>query len=199
MQQEERMLQKDSRLFRKYGRRAGLATAALLLVANTAWAAGDNRGGRGNEAGSDRAVRLLDVIPVPGSTANATNGKLYSFDISWVDQDTQTYYLADRSNAVIDVVDAKTGTFIGQIPGGFKGVALVGGVVTNAQSGPNGVVSGGHCLFATDAPSRVVSFDLTAPFPPPVVSSVSTGGADSFRADELAYDPVGELLLVING
>ncbi len=199
MQQEERMLQKDSRLFRKYGRRAGLATAALLLVANTAWAAGDNQGGRGNEAGSDRAVRLLDVIPVPGSTANATNGKLYSFDISWVDQDTQTYYLADRSNAAIDVADAKTGTFLGQISGGFAGVAVVGGVVTNAQSGPNGVVSGGHCLFATDFKSggRVVSFDLSAPFPPPVVNSVSTGGAA--RADELAYDPKAGLLLVING
>ncbi len=158
----------------------------------------DNGGGTKGEAGADKAIRLLKVIPVPGTNANATNGKLYSFDISWVDQHTQTYYLADRSNAVIDVVDAKTGTFAGQIPGGFKGVAVVGGVVQSGQSGPNGVVTGGHCLFATDAPSRVVSFDLTAAFPPPVVSSVSTGGADSFRADELAYDPKDGLLLVIN-
>jgi len=160
----------------------------------------DGHHGKGNEAGDDRAVRLLKVIPVPGTSANATNGKLYSFDISWVDQDTQTYYLADRSNAVIDVVDAKTGTFAGQIPGGFAGVAVVSGVVTTAQSGPNGVVSGGRCLFATDFRSgsggRVVSFDLTASFPPPVVSSVFTGGTG--RADELAYDPSDGLLLVIN-
>jgi hypothetical protein len=30
-----------------------------------------------------------------------------SFDISWVDADTQLYYLADRSNAAVNVVDAK--------------------------------------------------------------------------------------------
>jgi hypothetical protein len=176
------------------------AVAAVLPVGNAAWAAEN----KGNEAGGDRAVRLLKVIPVPGTNANVTNGKLYSFDISWVDQETQTYYLADRSNAVIDVVDAKMGIFAGQIPGDFAGVAVVGGVVSNAQSGPNGVVTGGHCLFATDFRSgmggRVVSFDLTAAFPPPVVSSVFTGG--NGRADELAYDPNATnpeaLLLVIN-
>ncbi len=180
---------------RKNLRCAALAAIApaLLLVGNVAWA---------NEAGADRAVKLLKVIPVPGTAANVTNGKLYSFDISWVDQATQTYYLADRSNNRVDVVDAKTGTFIGGIAGGFRGVAVVGGVVQGGQSGPNGVVTGGHCLFVTDAPSRVVSFDLNAPFPPPVVNSVSTLGADNFRADELAYDPNGKnptaLLLVIN-
>src|SRR5207237_6037601 len=122
-----------------------------------------------------------------------------SFDISWVDQETQTYYLADRSNAVIDVVDAKTGAFAGQIPGGFAGVAVVGGVVTTAQSGPNGVVSGGRCLFVTDFRSgsggRVVSFVLTAAFPPPVVGYVFTGC--TCRVDELSYYPRGGLLLVI--
>src|SRR5262245_53579702 len=65
------------------------------------------------------AVRLLKTVPIPGTDANPTapapNGKLYSFDISWVDQSTQTYYLADRSNVAVDVVDAKTAGFIGQI------------------------------------------------------------------------------------
>src|SRR5712691_4496551 len=143
------MLQKHSTvraLLWKYFGPAALATAALLLVGTTVWADGKGQGGKGNEAGDDRGVRLLKVIPVPGSKANVTNGKLYGFDISWVDQVTQTYYLADRSNAAIDVVDAKTDTFIGQIPGGFKGVVVVAGVVQNGQSGPNGVVSGGHCL-----------------------------------------------------
>jgi hypothetical protein len=165
---------------------------------NASWAGGNSQGSKGNEAGDDRAVRLLDLVPIPKTAANVTNGKLYSFDISWVDQATQTYYLADRSNNVIDVVDAKTGAFVGQIPGGFRGVAVVGGVVQGGQSGPNGVTTGGHCLFVTDAPSRVVSFDLNAPSPPPVKSSVSTGGINGFRADELAYDPKDALLLVIN-
>ena len=204
------MLQKHSILravVTKYCGLAALAAAALLLVGNTAWADdnGKGKGNKGNEAGDDRAVRLLDVVPIPGRTPpNVTNGKLYSFDISWVDQKTEMYFLADRSNAAVDVVDAKTDTFVGFIPGGFKGVAVVGGVVQGGQSGPNGVTTGGHCLFVTDAPSRVVSFDLNAPspFPPPVVNAVSTGGADNFRADELAFQPnfapnTG-LLLVIN-
>ena len=60
---------------------------------------------------------------------------MFVFDISWVDQATQLYYLADRSNAVIDVVDTKTDTFVKQIAGGFKGFTG-----NNDTSGPNGVV-----------------------------------------------------------
>jgi hypothetical protein len=141
------------------------------------------------------AIRLLKTVPIPGTAANATNGNLYSFDISFVDQSTQTYYLADRSNAVVDVVDAQTGTLVRQIAGGFRGVAVVNGAVQGGQSGPNGVVAAFPWLFVTDAPSRVVSIDLETDT---VVSSVSTGGADNFRADELAYDPQDGLLLVIN-
>src|SRR5260370_18893350 len=201
------------RTLARYGKLCGLGTALGLLVVPAAKNASgqmmaptiemgpsihdDGHHGKGKEAGDDRAVRLLKVIPVPGTNANVTNGKLYSFDISWVDQETQTYYLADRSNAVIDVVDAKTGTFAGQIPGGFAGVAVVGGVVTTAQSGPNGVVSGGRCLFATDFRSgsggRVVSFDLTASLPPPVVCSVFTEGP--CRPVGVSYDRRDGLVL----
>jgi hypothetical protein len=141
------------------------------------------------------AVRLLKTVPIPGTAANTTNGNLYSFDISFVDQSTQTYYLADRSNAVVDVVDAQTGTFVKQIAGDFTGVAVVNGVVQGGQSGPNGVVAAFPWLFVTDASSRIVSIDLRTD---QVVSDVSTGGADNFRADELAYDPQDGLLLVIN-
>ncbi len=181
---------------KKYFRSSALAMAiasALLLVGNAAWA---GNGPGGNEGVDDRgAVRLLKTVAIPGTAANTTNGKLYSFDISFVDQSTQTYYLADRSNVVVDVVDAKTGTLVKQISGGFKGVAVVNGVVVNGQSGPNGVVAAFPWLFVTDAASRVVSIDLRTDT---VVSSVSTGGADNFRADELAYDPEDGLLLVIN-
>jgi hypothetical protein len=161
-------------------------TLALLLVPLLLFGTGSVR--------AEGPVRLLTTIPVPVSAANTTGG-LYSFDISFVDQSTQTYYLADRSNAVVDVVDAKTGTFDRQISGGFRGVAVVNGVVQGGQSGPNGVVAAFPWLFVTDAASRVVSIDLRTDM---VVSSVSTGGADNFRADELAYDPPDGLLLVIN-
>src|SRR5262249_25485955 len=135
------------------------ALAALLLPVGNAASGGNGPGG--NEGQADRgAVRLLKTIPILGTLDNATNGKLYSFDISFVDPSTQTYYLADRSNKVVDVVDAKTGTLTKQIPGAFKGVAVVNGVVQGGQSGPNGVVAAFPWLFVTDAPSRVVTIDL---------------------------------------
>jgi hypothetical protein len=175
------------RLFlRKYAVPAGLAMAGLVLITgNLAWA---DRG----EAKNDRAVRLLTTIPIPGTAANTTGGKLYVFDISWVDQASRTYYLADRSNAVVDIVDTKTNTLLAQLKGGFKGFTG-----TNNTSGPDGVVTGGHCLFVTDAPSRVVSFD-TSTFPPTMVSAVSTASGDLNRADELAYDPRDGILFPIN-
>jgi hypothetical protein len=117
---------------------------------------------------------------------------MYVFDISFVDPATQTYYLADRSNAVIDVVNAKTDAFHRQIHAtppfrGFTGI--------NGTSGPNGVVAAYPWLFVTDASSRVVTIDLRNDG---TVSDVSTLGTDSFRADELAYDPQNGLLLVVN-
>ena len=135
-------------------------------------------------------VRLLATVPVPG------NAQMKAFDISWVDADTQLYYLADRSNAAVDVVDAKHGTFVRFIHGGFKGFTG-----DNDTSGPNGVVVSGHWLFVTDAPSRVVSIDLRSDT---IAGEVNTGGGTKastglgLRADELAYDPEDSLILAVN-
>ena len=169
---------------------AVVVTAVLLPVGNnTAWGGGSGD----NEGAADRgAVRFLKAIPIPGTAANTTAGKLYSYDISWVDQKSGTYYLADRSNVVVDIIDTKTGTLKGQLQGGFAGVRPGTGT-----SGPNGVTTGGHCLFVTDAPSRVVSFN-TSTFPPTFVNAVSTATADPTRADELAFDPRDNVILAIN-
>jgi co-chaperonin GroES (HSP10) len=155
----------------------------MLLVGNAAWA---------KEGKNDRAARLLATVPIPGTAANTTAGNMYIFDISWVDQLSRTYYLADRSNAAVDIVDTKTNILMAQLQAGFKGFTG-----TNGTSGPNGVVTGGHCLFVTDAPSRVVSFDTNF-FPPKMVSAVSTASGDLNRADEEAYDPADGVLLAIN-
>jgi len=173
-------------LLRRYLALCALAAAAvpaLLVGGNPAWA---------EREGGGAAVRLLGTIPVPGTAANTTGGKMYVFDISWVDQKSRTYYLADRSNAVVDIVDTKTNTLVAQLQGGFKGFTG-----NNGTSGPNGVATGGHCLFVTDAPSRVVSFD-TSTFPPTMVSAVSTASGDLNRADELAFDPQDNVILAIN-
>jgi len=84
-----------------------LGTIVPMLLLGAGSSRADDNGSNGG------AVRFLKGIPVPG--------KMVVFDISWVDQPTQLYYLADRSNAVIDVVNAKTDTFVRQIAGGFKG------------------------------------------------------------------------------
>jgi len=146
-------------------------------------------------------VRLLKTIPVPVSAANTTAGALYSFDISWVDQVTGTYYLADRSNKAVDSVDAETvvtqiAPNNGHAPfAGFTPCVPAAGA--NDCAGPNGVVAAFPWLFVTDAPSRVLSFDLRTN-PPTTVSEATTQVGDPTRADELAYDPEDGLLLVIN-
>src|SRR5215472_7048486 len=57
-------------------------------------------------------AQTRQITLVKGSPTNyGTNG----FDISWVDNSTQKYYLADRTNNAIDLVDAATDTFVGFI------------------------------------------------------------------------------------
>jgi hypothetical protein len=169
----------------------------LLLAGNASWADDKGQGSKGNEAGDDRAVRLLKVIPVPVSTDNNTAGGLYSFDISWVDQKTETYYLADRSNKAVDILDAADPGKVTQLKASPSFAGVSPPAFLTATAGPNGVVTGGHCLFVTDAPSRVVSFDTNF-FPPKQISDVHTATPTANRADELAYDPKDKLLLVIN-
>ncbi|HEY3909400.1 MAG TPA: hypothetical protein VGM07_05860 [Stellaceae bacterium] len=156
------------------------AAPALLLAATAAWAAAPE---------SQGPVIQMFTIPVPVASTNKTGG-MYGFDISFVDQTTQTYYLGDRSNAAVDVVNAKTGTFVKQIK---ASPAFAGATGNNSTSGPNGVATGGGCLFAGDGPSRVVSFALPSGSQ---VSSISTGG--KFRADEMAFDPKDRILIVAN-
>jgi hypothetical protein len=166
-----------------------LAIAAGLAAGNAASAASPEDNG---------PVRLLFTIPVPVAMTNATDG-MYAFDISFVDQSNQTYYLADRSNAAVDVVNAKTGTFVKQITASppFAGVQLSGTppAVNNNISGPDGVTTDekGKCLFAGDGPSRLVSFKIPSGTQ---VSDVTTGGTT--RVDEMAFDPKDRLLLVVN-
>jgi DNA-binding beta-propeller fold protein YncE len=121
-------------------------------------------------------------IPIPGKPMKA-------WDISWVDSASGKYYLGDRSNGSIDVVDIATNTLTAQI-GGF-----VGFTGKNDTSGPDGVVItfSNKELWAGDGDSTVKVVDLVAG---KVVASISTGG--KFRADEMAYDPRDNILMVAN-
>jgi len=175
--------------------RTTAAAAVLLLLGTPAWAQSEET----NEPAA--AVRLLTTVPIKG-TAASPNTKMFSFDISFVDPATGLYYLADRSNAALDVIDTTgkfTGTadtLFGQIGGSAFNFA--GDTGSTSTSGPNGVVAASPCIFVTDtgvSGGRVVSINSNVSFVQKV-SDVSTGGTT--RADELAYDPADGLLLVIN-
>src|SRR5690348_4615605 len=173
--------------------RLSLALAgALSLVAAGVLADDDDR--------SPPAVKLLTMIPVPiNPHAAPPSTGMKSFDISWVDAATQLYYLADRSNQAVEVVDARRNEWVKRIEAGFRGFTG-----SNDNSGPNGVVVSGNFLFVTDAPSRVVTIDLRTDN---VVGEIHTCVPPSRppacvvsdnRADELAYDPEDSLILAVN-
>src|SRR3984893_1347044 len=183
-------------VLRKYLRVSVLAAAATLMVGNAAWADG------GKEKNSE-PVKLLTTIPIPPTAANVGQN-LYSYDISFVDQKTEKYYLADRSNNVVDVIDASSAAFVTQLSAtppfaGFVSAAdcaaKPGGNPGGSCVGPNGVVSWGHWLFVTDGNSRVVTIDLRNGN---TVGDVQTKAGDPNRADELAYDPKDGIILSIN-
>src|SRR2546425_3228381 len=125
----------------------------------------------------------IALISIPGKP-------LQSFDISFVERSSQTYYLADRSNKAVDVFDASTDTFVTRVAG-FVGASPLG----NEHSGPDGivVVHDQNELWAGDGDSTVKVIDLGTN---QIVADISTGG--TARADELSYDQKDKLILVAN-
>ena len=180
---------------------AALIAPVLLLCGNAAWGDDGKGASRPPKVKVEPAVRLLTTIPIPTTDAAvSTAGALYSYDISWIDQGTQLYYLADRSNNVIDVANAKNSTFVKQLAANppFKGFVTTPACTAlggSNCSGPNGVTVSGNFLFATDGGSRVVTINLASGA---TVGDVVTQANDPNRADELAFDPKDQKLLVIN-
>jgi hypothetical protein len=119
-----------------------------------------------------------------------------SFDISWVNPDRAEYYLADRSNAGIDIIDTEHNAFKRTL-GGFVGIKLNGtGGVNNNISGPDGVTTHGRWLYGGDGNSTLKVFDLDAPTASALKQSIPTGGTT--RVDEMALTTDGRLLLAAN-
>ena len=82
---------------------------------------------------------LTGTIAVPTSADNVQPGGVFSsFDISFFDPLTQLDYVADRSNASVDIFSAQTNTFVGRIGG--TGNLFTGQQATTSTSGPDGVV-----------------------------------------------------------
>jgi hypothetical protein len=180
----------------KYWRLSVLAAAvavAPLFVGSAALAQGVDP--------NAPALRLINIIPINGTAASPTT-KLFSFDISFVDptpfagHPQGLYYLADRSNATLDVIDIATETLFGQIGGNGPGQAnFKGDTGSTPSSGPDGVAAAFPCIFAGDGDSRLLSFNGAVDFTK-VVSAPSTGGR--LRVDEMAIDPLDGLVIAAN-
>ncbi len=125
-----------------------------------------------------------------------TNYGPYGFDISWVDNSTQKYYLADRTNNAIDLVDAATDTFLGFIgKGQYSGSRPCPDHPKDLRhcSGPNGVVTDGlgH-VWAGNGAGDIIEASATQPGTT-VIRKIPIGG--KFRIDEVAYDPIDGILM----
>ncbi len=140
-----------------------------------------------------KPVKLLGGIYLPGNPLR--------FDISWVDQATGRYYLAESGNGGVDVIDAENDLFLGRITG-FHGLGLPDDPCGPIEGmGPNGVlVTPNNQLWADDAHGTVKVFDLTKAEPPfnnvSPIATISTGAM--CRADEIGFDPKDHVIIVGN-
>ncbi len=163
---------------------SGTVATALLGVASLTPAAAAPCTGPG--APTTTQTHCVTAVLIPGNP-------IRTFDISWVNPDRAEYYLGDRSNNGVDIIDTRTLTFKRTITG-FVGVALLKGAVDNNHSGPDGVTSHGRWLYAGDGDSTLKVIDLDTS--PPIKQTISTGGTT--RVDEMALTTDGKLLLAAN-
>jgi hypothetical protein len=139
-------------------------------------------GGGGSSAPGTTTTKT--TISVPNSTKPA-----FSFDIGFAD--SGRYYLADRNNAAVDVVDTRSNTLIAQIKG-TGGNAFTGVGASTDTSGPDGLVGipGTNVLYAGDV-NNVKVIDTSAQ---QVVATIPIGTSGE-RVDEGCYDPDDDIVM----
>src|SRR5258708_19464913 len=113
-------------------------------------------------ARADDILTLQTFIPVPTGPANFQPGGVFtSFDISFADPVTGNIFIADRSNASVDIFSGSSLTFLGRATG------FTGQQATTALSGPAAVLSftrvGVTTLYAGDGDSTLKGFHTTNP------------------------------------
>lgn len=93
---------------RKSARKMRLSTLLLTALAAVLLASVSTRTrvDAGPKPNAKKPVKLLGGILLPGNPLR--------FDISWVDQATGRYYLAEGGNAAVDVIDAENDIYLGR-------------------------------------------------------------------------------------
>jgi hypothetical protein len=153
-----------------------LMTVVLLA---TAALAGCGGGGVKTNA-APPPPKLLTNAAVPNASSPP-----FSFDIGYVE--AGKYFLADRNNKAVDVVDTKSNRLIAQISGPFTGAGA-----TTDESGPDGIVgiTGTHTIYVGDVDSiKVIDTDAKK-----TVNTIAVSNSGS-RVDEGCYDPDDHLAM----
>jgi len=147
-------------------------------------------GGCGGDAGSGSSDAPIGDVKV----ANVTTGSTYSFDIGTVLNGK--YYVTDRNNKGLDVVDIATMKFsliTGAGANAFAGCTPTANCVgaNNGKSGPDGLNAVGNLLYVGD----VNSVKVVNPATNSVVKTI-TVGSTGFRADEGCYDADDHVFMI---
>src|ERR1700730_15129107 len=119
-----------------------MGAIAMLAVAGPALTDEDSK--------KDEVFTVKAVIQVPGAAS------FFSFDISWFDPARNQYFLADRNNKAIQVVDP---TSFSIKP--FPNAGFAGFTGNNDTSGPDGVLTANNHteLWVGDSPGKVWVMD----------------------------------------
>jgi hypothetical protein len=166
--------------------RPGAAAAVLVLLLAASGIVAAQCQGPG--APTNTETRCLTAVAIPGG--------LTSFDISFVDPQRAEYYLADRTNKGIDIIDTATDTFKKRI---FSTAFPFAGIqADNNHSGPDGVVARGRCLYTGDGDSTLKVFDIDEGPNGKLLQRVDTGATPKTRLDEMALSADGQFLLAVN-
>ena len=146
---------------------------------------------------------LQTTIALPAAASN-TAGTFTGYDLATFDPTTQLYYLTDRSNNGIDVLSAKTNSFVERIGAGL----FSGNSSSTDTAGPNGIsindVPGGKLLVSSNGTSTVQTFNLASNgltvLSTPAAISTAVAGTPSpqNRVDGVAYAPTTNTILAAN-
>src|SRR2546427_1576418 len=137
-----------------------------------------------------------ESVTFTGETISVPGAPLLRYDISFVDAATGISILADRSTSGVDIFSVVGRQFLFRVGGfaGFNG--------SNDTAGPNGLLTVNHRqIWAGDGnnaadgtKSSVKVIDLLTQ---KIVDTIVIPNAEA-RADEMAFDPVDQVLLIAN-
>ncbi|MDB5901450.1 MAG: hypothetical protein JWM26_328 [Betaproteobacteria bacterium] len=180
----------------------GAALAGTVILAGCPFDSNNN-----NSTTTSSGPALSSIVAVPGITSTV----VYSFDLSATDPATGLYYVTDRTNKSIDVINSANNTTVTQFTPGFAGCRNAAGApvlgcgagTVNDRSGPDGLdivpanaVTTVKTLYAGDVNAMFVLNAATgALINKIVINGLSPGGAvltgvntSGLRADEGCFD-----------